>query len=83
MLSSKPMKLGRRLVLATLLSLSLAACQTTGTGGINAGAGSVSVACESFSDIKWSSKDTRETQEQAVEHNAVYDKLCGNKNRKN
>lgn len=44
------------------------------SGGINYNV--AAVACKSFKPIYWSAKDTRETQDQVVEHNAVYKELC-------
>jgi hypothetical protein len=79
MQSSRLGKLVRTLALATMLSLSLTACQTTGSDAINAGAGRPAVACQSFQPIYWSKQDTRPTQDQIVEHNAVYKRICNGK----
>lgn len=57
-----------------MLSLSLTACQTMASGGINYNV--ATVACKAFKPISWSSKDTRETQDQVVEHNSVYKEIC-------
>lgn len=61
-----------------LLSLSLTACLTTGSDETRPVL-TVNTGCESFKAIYWSKKDTRKTQEQVVEHNAVYKKLCMDK----
>jgi hypothetical protein len=37
----------------------------------------VHVACDSFSAFRWSKNDTRDTQRQAVGHNAAGKRLCG------
>lgn len=44
--------------------LTMAACQTTGSGDR-------SVACETFKPITWSAKDTKPTVRQIVGHNAA------------
>lgn len=59
--------------------LPLAACQTTGSGAIDQPTLTrlaTDVPCKAFKPFRWSTKDTRETQEQAVEHNAAYSELC-------
>ena len=60
----------KTLAAATLLSLALTACQTTGSVATDP-------ACKAFKPIAWSSLDTRGTQEQATEHNAVGVSVCG------
>lgn len=76
-----PVKL---LAAATLLSPLLTGCLMTGSGGTDGrmltaaaayGAGGV-VPCEVLSPIKWSARDTRETQNQVVEFNAVGARVC-------
>jgi hypothetical protein len=71
--------LGRRLGFVMLLCLSLAACLTTETVGIRADTSPkviTDVACKSFKPIGWSTKDTRQTQNEVTEHNAVYKEIC-------
>lgn len=70
------MKLAIRSVVAMLACLGLTACQTTGSGGIDAPAAKV-VPCAALSPIYWSKGDTRETQDQATEYNAVGARVCG------
>lgn len=70
------MKLVMRSAAATLVCLTLTACQTTGSGGINA-QGVKAVPCAALTPIYWSKGDTRETQEQATEYNAVGARVCG------
>jgi hypothetical protein len=65
----------RRFALATALCLPVTACQTTVSGGTSAPRGATF--CEIAEPLRWSVKDTRETQDQAVEHNAVGKELCG------
>lgn len=61
-----------------LLCHAVAACQTTDGGGIEMTAAPIrSVPCASLRPIFWSHRDTRETQEQATEDNAVKAKSCG------
>lgn len=62
-----------------LLSLPLllflpAACQTTASVGTSS-----TTMCAVFKPIYWSKDDTRETQEQVVEHNKVWSTLCKDK----
>lgn len=78
------MKATRPLTRLTLLAVllasasTLAACGTTGSFATN----NSTVACGSpekptFKPIWWSKKDTKQTQKQVVEHNAVGKTLCG------
>jgi hypothetical protein len=55
-----------------LVCLSLTACQTMGSAGINLR----SVPCENLNPIYWSKNDTRPTQEQITEYNGVYVAHC-------
>lgn len=81
-------KLAKRLSLITVMCLSLTACQTMGSdaeieqAARAMGYTSRGAACEAFDHIYWSKRDTRLTQEQIVEHNKVYTRLCGNKGKK-
>lgn len=70
------MKLAMRSVVAMLACLALTACQTTGSGGINAPE-TKAVPCAALSPIYWSKGDTRETQDQVTEFNAVGARVCG------
>jgi hypothetical protein len=63
----------KMLLLAIMLSLNLTACRTMGSGEIDI---STKTACATFRSINWSKKDTRLTQAQIVEHNAVYKEYC-------
>lgn len=65
------MKHVKKLALLMALSLSLTACQTMATDGID-----VKAACKAFQPITWSRKDTRLTQEQIVEYNKVRKAVC-------
>ena len=68
---SQPLsKLGKPLLLLTI-TLSMAACQTTGSVGT-----SKSVSCVAFKPIYWSKLDTLDTQKQVTEHNAAWSALC-------
>lgn len=53
------------------LSLGLTACQTTGSVATK------QVPCITLKPIAWSRNDTRETQDQATEYNAVAAAMCG------
>lgn len=64
------MLLAKTLAAATLLSLTLTACQTTASVATDP-------TCKAFRPIAWSALDTRGTQEQATEHNAVGAAVCG------
>ena len=55
-----------------LLTLT-ASCATMGLGGIRI---VTDTSCSAYSPITWSSKDTRPTAEQVIEHNGVYRALC-------
>lgn len=57
-----------------LVFLSLTACQQMVSGEIKFDVTEVS--CKAFKPITWSKQDTRETQDQIVEHNAVYVRIC-------
>lgn len=59
-----------------LLCLLLAACQMTGSAATKSVTTSGATFCEVAKVISWSSKDTRETQDQITEHNAVGKELC-------
>ncbi len=61
----------------SLLLVSVTACQTMGSDVTRGANLSVPVACLAFQPIRWSSKDTLETQKQARGHNAVGVSLCG------
>lgn len=69
----KPVKIS---AVAILACLTLTACQTTGSGGINA-PGMKVVPCAALSPIYWSKGDTRETQDQVTEFNTVGARVCG------
>lgn len=60
------------LVMMLLLGLTTS-CTTMGLGGTRI---VTDTSCAAFKPITWSRKDTRETQEQIIEHNAVYKALC-------
>jgi hypothetical protein len=61
-----------------LLALLLSACQQTNLSQTTAlNAISKAPFCDVAEPFRWSGKDTRPTQEQAVEHNAVGKELCG------
>jgi len=45
-----------------------------GSGGIRI---VTDTGCAAFKPISWSKQDTRETAEQIIEHNAVWNALCG------
>ncbi len=63
-----------------ILSLSLQACQTMGLGEIKTdGMIDKKALCSLYNPIKWSKNDTRFTQEQVVEANKVWVKLCKGK----
>lgn len=49
---------------------------TTGSGETRRSEGGVQTACLAFQPFRWSQRDTRETQEQAIRHNAVGVSLC-------
>jgi hypothetical protein len=70
------MKLAMRSVVAMLACLALTACQTTGSGGTSP-PGEKAVPCAALSPILWSKSDTRDTQNQATEYNAVGARVCG------
>lgn len=53
----------------TMLALMLQGCPTIPTT-------TDSVACQAFRKIKMSHEDTKDTQVQVKEHNAVYRELC-------
>ena len=60
-----------------LISLSLTACQTMGLGETKTdGMLDKKALCSIYNPIKWSKKDTRYTQEQVVEANKVWKKVC-------
>lgn len=61
-----------KLGLVLLLSLQLTACQTMGSGGTKV----VDTFCLTYKPISWSKSDTRLTQEQIVEVNAIWKKRC-------
>lgn len=63
------MKLARRLVTTSILTILLSGCV-----GINATADNF---CNLAEPITWSSEDTRETILEIAEHNKVYDEICG------
>lgn len=62
-----------KLVLPALLLLAACATQALPPTSISA---QTEVACEAFSPIRYSTRDTLETQEQARGHNAAWDALC-------
>lgn len=66
------MKLAKRSAGTTLLCLTLTACQTTGSVGTDK-----SIPCAALTPILWSKADTRETQNQVTEYNAVGVRVCG------
>lgn len=70
------MKLVKISAVAVLACLTLTACQTTGSGEINVAA-TKTVPCTALSPILWSKGDTRETQDQVTEFNAVGARVCG------
>lgn len=71
------MKHVRKLGILLTLSLTLTACQTMGLGEIKTeGLVDKKALCSLYNPIKWSKKDTRYTQEQVVEANRVWTKLC-------
>ncbi|HEY5072053.1 MAG TPA: hypothetical protein VII63_08480 [Caulobacteraceae bacterium] len=64
-----------------LLLLALAACQTTGSSARTeipapAAPPPAATACAIFAPIRWSARDTLQTQKQAVVHNARWKALC-------
>jgi hypothetical protein len=63
-------------VLAIGLSLALTACQTMGSVGTDKVVRGATF-CEVASPLSWSKTDSRDTQEQISEHNAVGIALCG------
>lgn len=72
------MRLRKLLLPATLLALLLSACQTGSLSPMtDSSAISKAPFCAVAEPFRWSGKDTRETQNQAVEHNAVGKELCG------
>lgn len=72
------MKSRKLLLPAMLLAMLLAGCQATNLSQMT-GLNEISKApfCSVAEPLRWSGKDTRETQNQAVEHNAVGKELCG------
>jgi hypothetical protein len=75
----KPLKQGSLPVMLMPLCLLATACQMTGSGGTRIEAAANGHLCQSFDFIRWSRTDTRYTQEQVTEHNAVLRKLCPGK----
>lgn len=74
----------KRLMLPAVLPLALtAACQTMGSGAIDASANPSTTiedsACAAFRPIEWSKDDTLDTQRQATAHNAAWKRICGDK----
>lgn len=67
-----PITRATRLAPPLLARLMLTACQTTDSAGTDGAR-----FCDAAKVIAWSKADTRPTQEQAVEHNAVGKALCG------
>lgn len=57
-------------------SLSLTACQMTGSAVTEPVAVPKAIPCSSTGPIYWSKNDTRGTQEQAVTHNKVFKDVC-------
>lgn len=70
------MQLQKALTLGTILcgSLTLAGCQTLGSGTSN-------VTCETIRVVKLSRKDTAGTIQQVVPNNAALIAICGSKTR--
>lgn len=63
-------------LLILALVLPLVGCRTTASAATSA-APPTSIVCAAFRPIRWSSKDTPETQKQARAHNAAGVSLCG------
>ena len=63
----------QRVAVLGVICVQAAACQTGGTNEIN----EPFWYCEAFRPITWVETDSAETLEQVIEHNSVWDALCG------
>lgn len=72
---SEPMQLARKRASATLVCLLVASCQTMGSGAIDPKSSAL-LFCDAMTPFRWSREDTRQTQEQATEINAIGVREC-------